>query len=363
MKFSIEQAAILKELAAGQSISEKKQTIPILGHTLLRAEGNGLKIVTTDLDLTLETEASTIECESEGAATVETKRLFELMKKVPEGEISFRLKDDRLIVSGAGFEYKLATCSPDSFPEIQRAKGEPFTLDASDLAVAIEATMYAITAEESRYALAGALLKIEGGNVRIVATDGHRLALAEFNGPEGTFTALIPKKAVNKLPELCKQAQAIEVSLDSNRISFRAGHRLLSSRLLAGQFPNYELVLLKGNDKLVRIEAELLAAALKRVGLLANKETGGVKFLIGRDRLKLSSQSPDVGEAEETIVIDYKGESVEIGFNGNHLAQFLDAAQADAIEFSFKDHQSPGLFRPATGPAAIQYVVMPMRLL
>jgi len=201
----------------------------------------------------------------------------------------------------------------------------------------------------------------------MVSTDGHRLALASASlendlGAE-TTRVIVPKKALGELSKLTAGAEGdLQFGKDDNHLFFKLGHRVLASRMLSGQFPNYELVLPKGNDKLIVLNSDKFAQAIRRAALMADERSHGVKLSIGDGRLNITAESADVGEAREVIAVDYSGDSVGIGFNAQYVLDFLGVVGTEQVSFEFKDEQSPALLRPE-GSGDYQYVVMPMRLL
>jgi DNA polymerase-3 subunit beta len=370
MKFSLSKSALLKELNLLQGVVEKKNTIPILSNILLETMGESLiSLVATDLDVSLQTEC-TADVSHPGALVLQARRLFDIVRYLPDSEINFVKEDnDWVKISCGASEFKIVGQARDHFPSTPKTNRTGLEIPAKLLHNLISRTIYAITQEESRYALNGALLFLVEGSLQMVATDGHRLALAAASLEQAPgdyqLKVNIPKKALNELLKLTAGSEdTLQFAEDDNHLFFKLGYRQLTSRMLSGQFPNYELVLPKNNDKTVPINAEKITQAIRRAALMADERSHAVKFELSSGRLNITSQSADVGEAKEVIPIDYSGEDMSIGFNAQYLLDFLGVVGTDEVAFDFKDEQSPALLKPRGDEQYdYRYVVMPMRLL
>jgi len=370
MRFSLSKSALLKELNLLQGVVEKKNTIPILSNILLETMGESLiSLVATDLDVSLQTEC-TADVSHPGALVLQARRLFDIVRYLPDSEINFvKEENDWVKISCGASEFKIVGQARDHFPSTPKTNRTGLEIPAKLLHNLISRTIYAITQEESRYALNGALLLLVEGSLQMVATDGHRLALAaaslEKAPSDYQLKVNIPKKALNELLKLTAGSEEnLQFAEDDNHLFFKLGHRQLTSRMLSGQFPNYELVLPKNNDKTVPINAEKITQAIRRAALMADERSHAVKFELSSGRLNITSQSADVGEAKEVIPIDYSGEDMSIGFNAQYLLDFLGVVGTDEVAFDFKDEQSPALLKPRGDEQYdYRYVVMPMRLL
>jgi DNA polymerase-3 subunit beta len=370
MKFSLSKSALLKELNLLQGVVEKKNTIPILSNILLETMGESLiSLVATDLDVSLQTEC-TADVSHPGALVLQARRLFDIVRYLPDSEINFVKEDnDWVKISCGASEFKVVGQARDHFPSTPKTNRTGLEIPAELLHNLISRTIYAITQEESRYALNGALLLLLEGSLQMVATDGHRLALAAASLEQAPgdyqLKVNIPKKALNELLKLTAGSEeTLQFAEDENHLFFKLGHRQLTSRMLSGQFPNYELVLPKNNDKTVPINAEKITQAIRRAALMADERSHAVKFELSSGRLNITSQSADVGEAKEVIPIDYSGDDMSIGFNAQYLLDFLGVVGTDEVAFDFKDEQSPALLKPRGDEQYdYRYVVMPMRLL
>ncbi len=369
MRFSLSKATLLKELNLLQGVVEKKNTIPILSNVLIEANGEAtLSLVATDLDVSLETECAA-EIAAPGAIVLQAKKLFDIVRNLPEAEITFEKTDnDWVKITCGAAEFKVVGQAKEHFPTPPQSKQAGAKVSAAVLHNLINRTIYAITQEESRYALNGALFMTAEDRVQMVATDGHRLALVSVKQEGATasdpFKVNIPKKALAELLKLTAGSEElVEFVEEENHLFFKLGQRQLSTRLLAGQFPNYELVLPKDNDKRVALNTEKIAQAIRRAALMADERSHGVKFELSNGRVEISSQSADVGEAKETLPVDYTGDPLSIGFNAQYLLEFFNVVGTSEVVYEFKDEQKPTMLRPVGDDQYdYQYVVMPMRL-
>ena len=372
MRFSLSKNALLRELNLLQGVVEKKNTIPILSNVLIETIGESLvSLIATDLDVSLLTECSA-DVTHPGAVVLQARKLFDIVRNLPDSEINF-IKEENdwvKIVCGAS-EFKIIGQAKEHFPSTPLLKEKGLAIPAAVLHGLITRTVFAITQEESRYALNGALVLVSEGKLQMVATDGHRLALAASAlesadmGEREEQKVIIPKKALNELSKLTASAEgALDFSKDENHLYFKLDQRQLTSRMLAGQFPNYELVLPKNNDKVIPLNTERIAQSIRRAALMADERSHGVKFELSSGKLNITSQSADVGEAREMIPVDYNGDTVNIGFNAQYLLDFLGVVGTEEITIELKDDQSPALMKPSgDGQYDYRYVVMPMRLL
>jgi DNA polymerase-3 subunit beta len=370
MEFSVKKFDLLNELSMTQGVVERKTTIPILGNILCEASGNHITLTATDLELSIRTSCEA-KVKKEGAGTIPAKKLLELVRLLPEGEIRFKLLENHWVQILADRKtYKMVGMAKDNFPAIPAFPHPIAKIPANILSSLIARTAFAISNEESRYTLNGALLLLKPEMVTMVATDGHRLAVAEidhkFEGLTREVRPLVPKKALTEVQRLASEAgedAEIEFALDESHLFFRAGERLLISRMLTGQFPNYEAVLPRDNNRKVVIERGELSDAVKRVAQLADTRSHAVKLSVSTEGIEISASSPEYGEAKETIEKEYKGEPIAIGFNAQYMIDFLAAAPEGPISLELKDEQSAGQMRPLADEAyRYRYVIMPMRI-
>ncbi len=371
MQFSVSKNVLLKELNLLQGIVEKKSTIPILSNVLIETVNDStISLVATDLDVSLQTECAA-ESGRPGSIVLQARKLFEIVRNLPDAEINFaKEENDWVKIVCASSEFRIVGQSKEHFPSTPKAEKAGVTIPAAVLHGLINRTVFAITQEESRYALNGALLSFGEGRLQMVATDGHRLALAAASLDQvvdgaDPLKVIIPKKALIELARLTAGAEEdLELSRDENHLYFEIQNRHLTSRMLAGQFPNYDLVLPKNNDKSISLNVDRITQSIKRAALMADERSHGVKVDLATGKLSITSQSADVGEAKEVIPLDYTGDNLSIGFNAQYVLDFLGVVGTDEVLFEFKDEQSPALLRPSgDGQSDYKYVVMPMRLL
>lgn len=371
MQFTISKADLLKELNLLQGVVEKKNTIPILSNVLIETSTSSLlSLVATDLDVSLQTEAAA-DVTKFGAVVVQAKKLFDIVRNLPDADIHFSKEENDWVKIHCGTsDFKIVGQAKEHFPATPQMESYSVHMPAAALHNLISRTIFAITQEESRYALNGALFAYSQEQLQMVATDGHRLALASLansskDGEEAKTSVIIPKKALAELQKLTSGSEEmLGFANDENHLYFQLGPRKLTTRKLSGQFPNYELVVPKTNDKTVPLNAERITQAIRQAALMADERSRSVKFEFNDNRLSITSQSADIGDAKVVIPVDYNGSSVTVGFNAQYLLDFLNNVSADEILFEFKDEQSPALMRPANDEGFdYKYVVMPMRLL
>jgi DNA polymerase-3 subunit beta len=370
MEFSVKKFDLLEELLLTQGVVERKTTIPILSNLLCEAQGSRLSITATDLELSIRTSCEA-KVKKEGAGTIPAKKLLELVRLLPDGEIRFKLLENHWVqITSDRKTYKLVGMSKDNFPALPNFPHALVRIPAKLLADVIGKTSFAISLEESRYTLNGALLVLKPGSLGMVATDGHRLAMIEvdhkFEGMPAETRVLVPKKAMTEVQRLAAESgdeDAVEFAQDESHLFFKFGGRLLTSRKLTGQFPNYEAVLPRDANKTVTLERAELQDALRRVSQLADQRSHAVKFMLAKEGLEISASSPEYGEAKEAIEKEFNGEPISIGFNAQYLLDFLAAAADGPISFELKDEQSAGQLRPVSDDSVrYRYVVMPMRI-
>lgn len=368
MDFVVNKSELLRELQYVQGVVERKSTVPILSNLLLEISENGLAITATDLDVTLQCNCPA-EVKESGSVTVSARKLFDIARLLPEAEVHFKASSNEWVsVRCERSRFKVAGLSKENFPEIPPFEGDPVTLPAGPLRYMINRAIFAITQEESRYTLNGALMMITPKHIRLVTTDGHRLVLItkpeEVAGVDSEIRVLVPKKTLAELAKLASDdILTVDFSHTENHLFFRVGERLLVSRILTGQFPNYEMVIPKENDRKVTVSTLDFSDALRRVAIMADEQSRAVRFAISPDQIDISSASSDYGEAKETVPAGYSGEAFEIGFNAQYLLEFLAGLDSETIAIEHRDRETQGLLRPEDAEGyEYSYVVMPMKL-
>jgi DNA polymerase III subunit beta len=371
MEITVSKFELLRELTATQGVVERKTTIPILSNYLLEAIGDKLSITATDLDLSLRTSCNA-KIKKEGSCTVPARKLHDYVKLLPDADITIKLLENHWVSIRCGrSNTKMVGMARSNFPSLPAfPTSGVIKIPSGVLRAMIAKTGFAIASEESRYTLNGALMVLKPESIVMVATDGHRLSHIEhsgdkFEGVSGEMKTLVPKKAMDELKVLldATDAEDIEFAKDESTLYFRIGSRLLTSRQLTGQFPNYEAVLPKDNNKSITLRSEDLSGAISRVAQFADERSRAVKIRLEKGELKLSASSTETGESEDSIEIDYDSDALAIGFNAQYLLDFLKANGNGDVKLEFKDSQSAGQMRPAeTDDYKYRYIVMPMRI-
>src|SRR6266536_1140132 len=371
MQFVVSKQNLQKELGFVQGVVEKKNTIPVLSNILIESVGeNTIRLTGTDLDVTIRCDMDAEDISTPGSICVQARQLFDMARLLPDAPVSFKKEDnDWVTVKCDRAKFKMVGVSRDAFPEVPTFKSAPAKIPAGVLKTFIDRTIFAITQEESRYTLSGAKFVLDESGARMVTTDGHRLAYCERknvtkNGTNETIDTLIPRKTLAELTKLTAgYDEDISLGMDENHIYFEVGPRLLISRMLYGQFPNYELVMPKGNDKAVEFDGALLNLAIRQVALMADERSHAIRFHLEPNQLVISSQNAEEGEANETVQTDYTGEESDIGFNAQYLQEFLNVVGEGKVSFEFKDGNSQAELRPSeNGDYEYKYIVMPMRI-
>ena len=371
MKIRLDQGALFRELGLLQGIIEKKGTIPILSNVLIEALEEGrLNIVATDLEVGFR---SSIEAEvaDPGKLAVNARRLNELARKLLPGQVELRYDGSSLHIVSESFRSRLATQDSDQFPTFRQREGKPAALLAADqLTDAVKRVIFAVTSDDPRYALGGALLEWNGDVATIVATDGHRLSLSRRVGQNVSDKEIekvvVPRKALAELQRLGAEHDGDSYFwLEKSSLFAQFGERELWTTLGETRFPDYRKVIPAGNDKVFEIGVSTFKSAIERVSVLSQENTRQIRLDLGTDLLKISVEQQQLGEAMEEIPIQYSGEPLAIGFNAQYLLDFLNVAGTERVRVSLGREMGQGLFEPvreAGDTRDDKYVVMPMAL-
>jgi DNA polymerase III subunit beta len=372
MEFTVSKADLVRELSLSQGVVEKKTTIPILSNVLLEATGDRINLTATDLELGIRCSCPA-RVKKEGAGTIPARKLLDYVRLLPEGDVNMKFLENHWasITSGRS-RTRIAGMSRESFPELPEMPEKIAEIPVRTLSSMISRTSFAISMEESRFTLNGALLVMRPEGLTMVATDGHRLAYvqatpAESGQVDKPFRALIPKKAMAELIKLADEADSEAKAIfagDDNHLFFQVGHRLLITRKLTGNFPDYERVLPKDHSLTAKLQKDEIRSAIERVAQFADERSRAIRVQFTNGEVKIFSSSVETGESEESVPSEYKGPDLEIGFNAQYLLDFLRAIPQDHVAFELKDQKSAGEMRPAGDAIADQYryVVMPMRI-
>jgi DNA polymerase III subunit beta len=373
MEITVSRQDLVKELTATQSVVERKTTIPILSNFLIEADGDRLNITATDLDQAIRT-STEVKVKKPGACTIPARKLYDYIKLLPEGDISIKLLENHWVQIRSGrSNTKMVGMARANYPQVPEFPSVAVTsISTLALKTLIARTIFAISNEESRYTLNGALLVIKSESLAMVATDGHRLSFVEkpnesLDGISGEKRVLIPRKALQELQQLLAntEAEKVEFADDEHTLFFRVGHRTLSTRKLSGQFPNFEAVMPRDNTKFAVVRSSELSAAIQRVAQFADERSGAIRMKLEGNELKISSSSTESGESEDTIDTPYASDPIVVGFNSGYILDFLKALGNEGeVRLEFKDSQSAGQMRPEDPDAEYKYryVLMPMRI-
>lgn len=366
MELTVKKGDFLHELQLCQGIVERKNTIPILGNVLLETVDGHVRLLSTDLEVGLRSQcpASVV---AAGSLTVPAKKLFEIVRALPDTEIRIEAGDAGAVkVSAERFDSRMQTLPREDFPTVPDAGGDGAEAVAREpLRSMVTKTQFAITGEDTRYFLNGALFVLKPGTMSLIATDGHRLALAtaERDGGGEEVQAILPRKTLGELSRLLAGGEGdVRYTRGESHLFFEIDGRQLVSRMIDAQFPAYERVIPTGNDKTVEFERDRLAAAIRRVALLSSERSQAIKFQLAKASAEVASSSPELGEAREVLPIDYGGAELEICFNAQYVLDFLAVADTDSVTLELKDERSQAVMYPAGEKAAYTYVIMPMRV-
>lgn len=375
MELKIGAQELARALGRSQGIVEKKSTMPILSHVLLEAKKGGvLHVSATDLDLSVSSEHP-CEVAREGALAVPAKQLFEIVRALPEPEVSLKKAGNNYLEVRSGpSEFRIVGLPADDFPALPRFEKVPFVdVTPAELLEQIDRTSFAASTDETRYNLNGVFFEPKGPVLTMVATDGHRLALSE-KPLAGDYAlkrgVILPRKGLHELKKLLSEsvdaaAEKPETKLGfaENSAVYRRPGVVLAMRLIEGMFPDYKQVIPKQGEKIVKVGRLRLLETLRRVSILASDKAHAVKLELSAGTLKVLSQNPDLGDAKEEVPVEYAGEPLKIGFNARYLTDVAGVLKSDDVQLELADDLSPGVLRGA-GPEDAGYtaVVMPMRI-
>jgi DNA polymerase-3 subunit beta len=337
MEFKIKQSVLKEELGFIQGVVERKTTIPVLSNILIESLGeNEIRIVGTDLDCTIRCDAEA-EIIKAGSICIQARKLFDIVRALDAGDVHFKKEDNEWVTMKSNrSNYRLAGVSRDQFPEIPQFKSTPLKLSAETFSYFIRNTAFAITNEQSRFTLSGAKFIMGDGLAKMVTTDGHRLAYVEraIDDKEAVMDTLIPRKALLELVKLTRGEGEVAFGEDPNHIYFETEGRLLITRKLSGQFPNYEMVMPKDNDKTVIFDLDEMRRAVHRMSLIADDRNGSIRLNVRDGEIEVTAQSSEEGDGREVVQAEYSGDEIQLGFNWRYLLEFLTVAATGDIELA-----------------------------
>ncbi|MEZ6029142.1 MAG: DNA polymerase III subunit beta [Hyphomonadaceae bacterium] len=370
MKLTIDRNALMRALSHVQAVVERRNTIPILSNILMVAEGDRLSLTATDLDIEA-TDSAPAEIKKAGSVTAPAQTLFDVVRKLPEGsDVTLDLSENRLSISSGRARFALPTLPAADFQTMAReAAPIKFEIEAAELRRLIDKTRFAISTEETRYYLNGIYLHhAKGANgpvLRAVATDGHRLALAEAEAPKGSSAlkgVIVPRKAVSEIRRLLDDApETVNVEASDSKIVVRIGEAVLTSKLIDGSFPDYQRVIPKDNGRILTLDNKLFKEAVDRVATVSAERSRSLKLALSGDKLTITVTHSESGQGTEELEASYDSEPMEIGFNAKYLLDVASQIEAEEANVALSDASSPALITD-TKDAGTQYVLMPLRV-
>ena len=369
MELVARKADLVRELQFFQQIVERKNTIPILANVLLEGTGNEVTLLATDLEVALRSRCEAA-VNKPGSVTLPAKKLYEVVRALPDGDVNIATDKGgtSVKVSGGQFSSKMPTLPREDFPSLPEAGGGvKATINGKSLLQMVTKTQFAITGEDTRFYLNGAQFVLKPDDMTLVATDGHRLALVnvKHDGQKGDdIKAILPRKTLSELSRLLADGDTdVKYERGENHLFFEIGPRLLISRMIDGQFPAYDRVIPKGNDKTVEFERDRLTQAVRRVAILSNERSRAVKMILEKGKVEVTSSSPEFGEAREVLPVDYEGPVLQICFNAQYVLDFLNVVESEVVALELKDEVSQAVMKPVAADGYdYTYVIMPMRV-
>ncbi len=358
--------AILKPLQTVAGIVERRHTLPILANVLVRKQGEQVTFLATDIEIQISTSASLGAGREDGATTVSARKLIDILRSLPDTEVALNLTGKKLTIAAGKSRFSLQTLGPEEFPTvaINEQVNAKLTMPQKQLKHLFAMVHFAMAQQDIRYYLNGLLFVVDGRHVRVVATDGHRLAYcaSESETEMGRHEVIIPRKTVTELQRLLADSdEPVHIDVASNQIRFRFGEVELLSKLVEGKFPDYQRVIPTGYKKSITLPRDAWAAALSRASILTSEKFKGVRFTLVPSSLKIQTTNAEQEEAIEEIDVDYTGEALDVGFNVSYLLDVLSNLHSESVRAEFGDSNSSALIS-VPGDEAFKYVVMPMRI-
>ncbi|RMH60910.1 MAG: DNA polymerase III subunit beta [Zetaproteobacteria bacterium] len=364
MNISVARNDLLQAMQRCQSVVEKRHTVPILANLLLKADQEGLQITATDMEVGIRSHCPA-EIKAAGATTVSARKLYEIIRCLDaDAVVHMSCTEHKLSIQSGRFKTLLAALAADGFPELQE---EPSAiqvhLSGAELAEMIGATAFAMSTDETRKYLTGTLFELAGAHLRLVTTDGHRLAMSETSlNIEDTIQCIVPRKAVHEIRKLCEgHDEQVTLAFGERQIRLIMGRELLVSKLIDARFPIYQEVIPQGNPNRAILPRQVFDQALGRSMIIADAVTHDLRLEFQPDKLHISAYNTDQEEVEEDVEIQYEGKPLTIGFNGRYLRDVLSVAHADAVCMEMNDELSPVLIFGEHDERS-RYVIMPMRI-
>lgn len=366
MKFVISREALLRPLQLVAGVVEKRQTLPVLSNVLLDVEGQQLSLTGTDLEVELVGRVILDEVGQEGAVTVPAKKLMDICRSLPDGAaIEVAQDDQRVVVKSGRSRFTLSTLAATEFPNVEDISvNQSLMLEQASMRRIIDRTSFAMAQQDVRYYLNGMLLEVTSSNLRAVATDGHRLATSwtTIDGPSESQQIILPRKGVLELAKLLSDPEAsVELSFSSNHLRAHTENFTFTSKLVDGKFPDYGRVIPKNGQNIMLADRQMLRQVFNRTAILSNEKYRGVRLVLNPEVLQVFANNPEQEEAEESVSVDYAGDSLEMGFNVSYLQDVMSVLDTENVKLTLSDANSSALLEEPESSDAM-YVVMPMRL-
>ncbi|MDH3218484.1 MAG: DNA polymerase III subunit beta [Gammaproteobacteria bacterium] len=366
MKTTIKREDMLAPLQQVIGAVERRQTLPILGNVLLKSSGGDLSLTATDLEIEMVAGVSA-NANEEFQTTIPARKLLDICKALPEGsEITFSIDDNRVSLTSARSRFALASLPARDFPGLDEIEEkQSFSISQNTFKELFDKTSFAMAQQDVRYYLNGILMELSPGKIKLVATDGHRLALSESEidtGVDEDKQIIIPRKAVLELSRLLDSSdEKAKCILSQNHFRLETGKLVFTTKLIDGKFPDYQRVIPVDGNKVMEVERELLKQSMSRIAILSNEKYRGIRLSLSSGNLSIQANNPDQEEAEEELQVDYKEAEMEIGFNVTYLIDVLNVLNSEKVQIKLKDANSSAIISDSKDKSSL-YVVMPMRL-
>jgi DNA polymerase III subunit beta len=367
MQFEISRETLIKPLQLVTGVVERRQTLPVLSNVLLVLEGNQLSMTGTDLEVELIGRVQIENGSESGEVTVPARKLMDICKSLPDSaSLKMELEDNKLVIRSGRSRFTLSTLPPSDFPSAEESsEALEFSISQERLKEMLDSTSFAMAQQDVRYYLNGLLFEVSPNFLRVVATDGHRLAMDTEDmttTAEKTMQVIVPRKGILELARLLGEGEDnVDIVIGANHVRAKTANFTFTSKLVDGKFPDYDRVLPKGGDKKIVADRNELRQSLSRTAILSNEKFRGIRLTLLDDEIKILANNPEQEEAEEIVAVEYKGDSLEIGFNVSYLVDVLTVLDTDTVQIIVSDPNSSALIQGADGSSAL-YVVMPMRL-
>jgi len=362
MKFDVEREVLLNGIQTVQNVITSKAALPILSNILIETQSDDLRLTATDLDVGISCVIS-VNIQEAGAITIPAKRFGDIIRELPSDKVGISTKKNNLmLIETQSCQFKIMGVAREEFPKLPEFKDkEVIKLEQTVLKEMLSLTSFAVSFDETRYILNGILFKIEKNNLTLVATDGKRLAIMERKlkqDIEKELRIIVPIKTIQELNRNLQEEGELSLVLGSNQALFDLGRVVIISRLIEGEFPDYQQVIPQASDNKIKINREKFLLAVRRASLLSTPDYQAVKLEVFKDKLVVSKSTPDIGESREEVAVEYRGKELAIGFNPGYLIDVLKNLSNETVEFELSDSEKPGVIRIN----GYVYIVLPMRL-